>query len=130
MKFFPGAKARNKIFIFIFLIFIFCLSFFLRTFFTSPTVFSDGLIKYNDDAMYHMRFFENMLLGGHFPSFIYFDAFTNFPHGTYDNIAPLFDFVLALFIWIITWGKPTIDVVNKVAPYYPVFLGSLIPSVI
>jgi dolichyl-diphosphooligosaccharide--protein glycosyltransferase len=118
---------NKKLVIFIFLFLIFCLSFFIRTYFSYNIIFSDGAVKYGDDAMYHMRFLENLLLGGHFPSFIYFDAFTNFPHGTYDGIAPLYDFILACVIWLISLGKPTLEVINKIAPFYPVFLGSLIP---
>jgi len=121
---------RNKIIVFVFLLLIFFLAFFIRAYFPYKTVFSEGVVKYPDDAMYHMRFLENMLLGGHFPQFIYFDPYTNFPHGTYSSPAPLYDFVLAVFIWLISFGKPTIEIINKVAPFYPSFLGSLIPIVV
>jgi len=112
------------------LILIFCLAFFIRVYFPYKIIFSDNIVKYTDDAIYHMRFLENMLLGGHFPSFNYFDPFTNFPHGTYSRIAPLYDFILALIIWLVSFGKPTIEIINKIAPFYPVFLGSLIPIVV
>lgn len=127
---FSNSKIKNKIIVFTFLFLIFCLAFFVRTYFPYKIVFSDGIIKYNDDAVYHMRFLENMLLGGHFPSFFYFDPFTNFPHGTYSSPAPLYDFILAVFIWLVSFGKPTIEIVKKIAPFYPAFLGSLIPIVI
>jgi len=130
IKIFLQKKTRDKIFIFIFLFLFFCFAFFIRTYFYYEVVFSDGIVKYTEDAMYHMRYLENMLLGGHFPSFMYFDPHSAFPHGTYNKIAPLYDFILALIIWLVSFGKPTIEIVNKIAPFYPVVLGSLAPIVI
>jgi dolichyl-diphosphooligosaccharide--protein glycosyltransferase len=77
-----------------------------------------------------MRVLENMLLGSHFPNFINFDPYVNFPYGAYIKMAPLYDFVLAGFIWIISFGKPSLEIINNIAPFYPVFLGSLIPIVV
>ena len=114
IKIFLQKKTRDKIFIFIFLFLIFCFAFFIRTYFYYEVVFSDGIVKYTEDAMYHMRYLENMLLGGHFPSFMYFDPYSAFPHGTYNKIAPLYDFILALIIWLVSFGKPTIEIVNKI----------------
>src|SRR3989344_4542468 len=125
-----NSKFKAKAVVFLFLVLIFCLAFFIRTYFSYKAVFSNGIVKYGDDGIYHMRFLENMLLGGHFPSFIHFDPYTNFPYGTYNGIAPLYDFVLAFIIWLISFGKPTLEIVNKAAPFYPVVLGSLIPIVI
>lgn len=112
------------------LIAIFIFSFFIRTFFCYKSIFTSGGVKYIDDAMYHMRILENILLGGHFPKFIYFDPYVNFPYGAYDKIAPMYDFILAIFIWLISFGNPTVELINKIAPFYPVFLGSLTPIVI
>jgi len=72
-----------------------------------------------------MRLVENMLLGGHFPRWMYFDAYTYFPYGTYIHFAPLYDWLLALIIWLVSLGKPTLEIINKVAPFYPAVLGSL-----
>lgn len=105
---------------------IFALALFLRVYFSWDTVFSDP-IKYSaDDGVYHMRLVENQLLGGHFPWRINFDPFTNFPNGTYMYFAPLYDFLLSLIIWIISFGKPTLEIINKVAPFYPAVIGSLV----
>jgi dolichyl-diphosphooligosaccharide--protein glycosyltransferase len=124
-------KIRKKIISFILLFLIFCFSFFIRFYFVYKGIFYDGVVHYGDDSMYIMRVFENMLLGGHFPKPVYFDSFTNFPHGTYSQIPSfLFNFLPAFFIWVVSFGKPTLELVNKIAPFYPVFLGSLIPIVI
>lgn len=111
---------------FFLLLLICCFAFFIRTYFSYGAIFSDGIVKYIDDGVYHMRFLENLLLGGHFPRFIYFDAFTNFPHGS-STVPPMYDLILGVFIWIISFGKPTTEIINKIAPFYPVFLGSLVP---
>src|SRR3989338_8399244 len=86
---FKDVATRNKILVFATLFLIVCFTFFIRIYFCWGDIFSDGVVKYIDDANYHMRFLENMLLGGHFPNFIYFDPFTNFPHGSY-SIAPFY----------------------------------------
>lgn len=112
------------------LILIFLTAFFIRVFFSWDSVFSDP-IKYSaDDGIYHMRLVENMLLGGHFPFRIYFDPFTNFPYGTYIHFTPLYDWLLALIIWIISFGKPTLEIINKIAPFYPAVMGALLIFVI
>ena len=114
----------------ILLLLIVIFAFFIRVYFPYNIVFSDGFIKYGDDAIYHMRFLENMLLGGHFPSFFYFDPFVNFPHGIYASLAPFYDLFLASVIWLISFGKPTQEIINKIAPFYPAVLGSIIPIAI
>lgn len=127
---YPKSKLKSKIVIVFLLLLIVSLAFFIRVYFCYNLVYSDGLVKYNDDGMYHMRNLENLLLGGHFPSSMRFDPYLNFPHGTYIGMAPLFDLILAVIIWLISFGKPTIELINKVAPFYPAVLGSLIPIVI
>ena len=120
----------NAIVIFILLFLIFCFTVFARTFFSYDAVFSEP-IKYSfDDGVYYMRLVENLLLGNNFPNWIYFDAFTNFPNGTYIHFAPLFGWLLALIIWIISFGKPTLEIINKIAPFYPVVLGSSLVFVV
>jgi dolichyl-diphosphooligosaccharide--protein glycosyltransferase len=112
------------------LILIFLTVFFIRVFFSWEAVFSDP-IKYSaDDGIYHMRLVENMLLGGHFPFRIYFDPLTNFPYGTYIHFTPLYDWLLAIIIWIISFGKPTLEIINKIAPFYPAVMGALLIFVV
>jgi dolichyl-diphosphooligosaccharide--protein glycosyltransferase len=104
---------------------IFAFSLFLRIYFPWESVFSEPIKYAADDGVYHMRLVENMLLGGHFPQRIYFDAFTYFPYGTYIHFAPLYDWLLAIIIWLISLGKPTLEIINKIAPFYPAVLGGL-----
>ncbi|MFA5392132.1 MAG: oligosaccharyl transferase, archaeosortase A system-associated [Candidatus Paceibacterota bacterium] len=119
-----GTK-KEKIVVGILLFLIFIGSFFLRVYFPWNSVFSDPIKYTADDGVYHMRLVENMLLGGHFPSRLYFDAYTYFPYGTYIHFAPLYDWLLAAIIWLISFGRPTLSLINKIAPFYPAILGSL-----
>ena len=103
---------------------VFCFGLVIRIWPSWSVVFSDP-VKYSaDDGIYHMRLVENMLLGGHFPFRIYFDPFTNFPHGTYIHFTPLFDWLLAVIIWLASLGKPTLEMINKIAPFYPAVMGA------
>jgi len=134
------------------LVLIFAFALFIRIYFSWDIVFSDPInpvrnnsqissensvaksqdlnsisnwVKYSsDDGIYHMRLVENMLLGGHFPFRIYFDPFTNFPYGTYIHFTPLYDWLLAVIIWVVALGKPTLEIINKVAPFYPAVMGA------
>lgn len=115
---------KGKIFIFSALILLFAFSLFVRIFFMYGTVFSDPVKFGADDAVYHMRLVENELLGNHFPKLINFDAFTFFPYGTDNNIAPFFDQLLASFILIVGLGKPSQQLINNIAPFFPAILGS------
>ena len=116
---------KKKIIIGLLLFLIVAFSLFLRVYFPWSSVFSEPIKYAADDGVYHMRLVENMLLGGHFPQRLYFDAFTYFPYGTYIHFAPLYDWLLAVIIWIIGLGHPTLVLINKIAPFYPAVLGSL-----
>lgn len=121
---------KKKIVVGVLLFLIFVISLFLRVYFPWDSVFSDPIKYAADDGVYHMRLVENMLLGGHFPSRIYFDAYTYFPYGTYIHFAPLYEWLLAFIIWIVGFGHPTLALINKIAPFYPAVLGSLTVLVI
>jgi dolichyl-diphosphooligosaccharide--protein glycosyltransferase len=111
---------KNIVFIALVAIFIFALA--IRILPSFDIVFSDP-VKYSyDDGIYHMRLVENMLLGNH--SRIYFDPFTNFPHGSYIHFTPLFDWIFAAVIWLISLGKPTLESINKIAPFIPAVMGA------
>lgn len=127
-------KKKNKKFIIAAILFlIFSLAFFFRVYFSYDKVFDQtpfsaenpGIKYAADDGVYHMRLVENMLLGGHFPKRIYFDPYTYFPYGTYIHLAPLYSWILAGPIWLISKGKPTLELINKIAPFIPAVLGSL-----
>jgi dolichyl-diphosphooligosaccharide--protein glycosyltransferase len=119
-------KINTKIITIVLLVSIFILALFLRVYFSYGPVISDP-VKYSfDDGVYHMRLVENELLGNHFPNRINFDPYTNFPNGTYIHFAPLYDWLLCLIIWLISFGHPTIKLINSIAPFYPAVMGSLI----
>jgi len=115
----------KKIFPIILLFLIFTLALFFRIYFCYDKVFSDPIKYAADDGVYHMRLVENELLGEHFPRRIYFDAYTYFPYGTYIYFTPLYDQLLAGTIWLVSLGQPSLELINKIAPFYPAVLGSL-----
>ena len=117
---------RKNILFFVILLFIFILAFFVRVYFCYDKVLSNPIKYAADDGIYHMRLVENELLGGHFPHRIYFDPFTYFPYGTYIHFTPLYDQLLAGIIWMIGLGHSSLELINKIAPFYPVVLGSLV----
>lgn len=113
---------KNAFAIILTAIFAFCLL--VRILPSWDIVFSDP-VKYSaDDGIYHMRLVENMLLGGHFPFRIYFDPYTNFPNGSYIHFTPLFDWIMAVIIWLISFGKPTLESINRIAPFVSAIMGS------
>ncbi len=116
---------KEKIIVGFLLFIILAFSLFLRIYLPWDNIFSEPIKYTADDGVYHMRIIENLLLGGYFPKWIYFDAYTNFPYGTYIHFAPLYDWLLALIIWIISLGKPTLEIINQIAPFYPAVLGTL-----
>lgn len=125
LNFFQKLIKNEKVIIGFLLFLVIAFSFFLRVYFPWESVFSEPIKYAADDGVYHMRLVENMLLGGHFPQWINFDAYTYFPYGTYIHFAPLYDWLLALIIWLISFGKPTLEIINQIAPFYPAILGSL-----
>ncbi|MBM3250939.1 MAG: oligosaccharyl transferase, archaeosortase A system-associated [Candidatus Nealsonbacteria bacterium] len=117
---------KQKIIVIVILFLIFFLALFLRIYFSYDKVFSEPIRYASDDGVYHMRLLENELLGNHFPRRIYFDPYTYFPYGTYIHFAPLYTQLLAVFIWLVGFGRPTLELINKIAPFYPAVLGSLV----
>ncbi len=118
-------KIKKKYFVFFFLVLILAMTFFLRVYFPWESVFQDPVRYAADDGVYHMRLIENMVLGDHFPQRLFFDAYTNFPQGTYIIFAPFYDYLIGFVIWIAAWGNPTIETVHAIAPFYPPALGTL-----
>jgi len=118
-------KIRIKILIPGLLVLIFALALFLRIYYPYGEVFQEPIRYAADDGVYHMRLVENMLLGHHFPKRIYFDPYTYFPHGTYIHFGPLYDQLIAGFVLIFSGFKPTLEVINSIAPFFPAVLGSL-----
>jgi dolichyl-diphosphooligosaccharide--protein glycosyltransferase len=101
------------------------IAFFLNIDLPWDSFFQEPLRYAGDDGVYHMRLVENMLLGNNFPKSIFFDPFTYFPYGTYIHFAPLYDFLIAAVIWLISLGQPTLEIINKIAPFCPPVLSGL-----
>lgn len=116
---------KKKLLTILLLLLIFVWALFLRIYFCHDAIFSDPIKYASDDGVYHMRLVENLLLGGHYPYRIMFDPYTYFPYGSYNYFAPLNDQLLAGVIWVAGWGHPTLELINKIAPYYPAILGAL-----
>lgn len=86
---------------------------------------SNGFVRFGgNDPWYHLRNVESILYN--YPNMLWFDAYTSFPKGTGQIFAPLFDMVLATFIWVITLGNPTPEQIQTLCAYYPAILGALV----
>ena len=97
---------------------------FIRVYFPYDQVFSGGSFWGGDpDACYHMRLVENLLQ--HFPHRIYFDAYSNYPHGFVVGWPPFYDWLLAIPPWIIGLGHPSQHTVETVCAFIPAVLGAL-----
>ncbi|SES95869.1 dolichyl-diphosphooligosaccharide--protein glycosyltransferase [Methanococcoides vulcani] len=103
----------------------FLIALYLRTIPKAGVFLSNGFVRFGgNDPWYHLRNVESIL--NNFPHMIWFDAYTQYPNGTHQVFAPLFDMVLATVIWIIGLGSPTLDQIYTICAYYPTILGSLV----
>ena len=110
------------------LVLIFLLSLFIRGYLPFDTIFGGGYIRFGgNDPWYNLRLVENTL--HNFPHRIYFDAFTHLPHGTEVPFAPLFDYLIAVVIWIIGLGNPYAvlreEGIKTIFVWFPPVLGAL-----
>ena len=108
---------------------LFALSLSIRVIPPYDSVLSGTFVRFSgNQPWYSMRLVENTL--HNFPHRIYFDAFTNYPHGTSVPVAPLFDYSLAVIIWIIGLGNPFATLgqhgIEVIGAWYPAVLGALI----
>ncbi|NQE44551.1 Dolichyl-monophosphooligosaccharide--protein glycotransferase AglB, partial [ANME-1 cluster archaeon GoMg2] len=92
------------------------------------SIFSGAFVRFGgNDPWYNMRLVENTL--HHFPHRIYFDALTQYPHGTNVPFAPLFDYMLAVLIWLIGLGNPYATLgehgIEVIGAWFPAVLGAL-----
>ncbi|MHC1611211.1 MAG: oligosaccharyl transferase, archaeosortase A system-associated [Candidatus Methanospirareceae archaeon] len=107
---------------------LFVLSLYIRVVLPYDSVFTSSFVRFGgNDPWYNMRLVENTL--HNFPHRIYFDAFTGYPHGTNVPFAPLFDYLLAVIIWIIGLGNPYATLgehgIEVIGAWYPAILGAL-----
>ncbi|RNI15817.1 oligosaccharyl transferase, archaeosortase A system-associated [Methanohalophilus sp. RSK] len=103
----------------------FLIAFYIRTVPKAGVFLSNGFVRFGgNDPWYHLRNVESIL--HNFPNMLWFDAYTQYPEGTHQIFAPLFDMLLATIIWILGFGNPSQDLTNTVCAYYPAFLGALV----
>nr|QNO54870.1 hypothetical protein GHJHFCIO_00020 [Methanosarcinales archaeon ANME-1 ERB7] len=110
------------------LVAIFCVSLYIRGVLPYASVFTDAFVKFGgNDPWYKMRVVENTLQN--FPHRMYFDPFTYYPHGTHLGVGPLFDYLLAVIIWLIGLGNPFATLgqhgIEVIGAWYPAVLGAL-----
>lgn len=103
----------------------FLIAFYLRTIPKAGVFISSEFVRFGgNDPWYHLRNVESIL--HNYPHMIWFDAYTNYPTGTDQVFAPLYDLFLATIIWVIGFGNPGQDLTYTVCAYFPVVLGALV----
>ncbi|MDG6242762.1 MAG: oligosaccharyl transferase, archaeosortase A system-associated [Methanolobus sp.] len=107
------------------LIISFIIAFYIRTIPKASVFISDTFVRFGgNDPWYHLRNVESII--HNFPSMIWFDAYTQFPNGSNQVFAPLYDMVLATIIWVLGAGNPDQNLIYTVSAYYPAVLGALV----
>ncbi|WP_292468782.1 oligosaccharyl transferase, archaeosortase A system-associated [Methanolobus sp.] len=100
-------------------------SFYIRTIPKAGVFISENFVRFGgNDPWYHLRNVESIV--HNFPHMLWFDAYTQFPNGTNQVFAPLYDMVLATIIWVLGAGNPSQGLLNTVSAYYPSILGALV----
>ncbi|MGQ9844004.1 MAG: STT3 domain-containing protein [Spirochaetota bacterium] len=76
------------------------------------------------DPFYHAH--RVLITANNFPHVPSFDYYISYPDGAYCIWPPLFDFLPAFLIYIISAGKPNINQIEMVCGIYPVVWGLLV----
>jgi len=107
------------------IVFALCgIALFIRVYFPYDSVFSDGVVWFKGaDPWYQMRLVDNFI--HHFPHRIYFDAFTNYPHGFAIGWPPFYTWLIGGGAWIIGLGHPSQYTAETVGAFTPAVLGTL-----
>ncbi|KXS41978.1 MAG: dolichyl-diphosphooligosaccharide--protein glycosyltransferase, partial [Methanolobus sp. T82-4] len=104
------------------LILTFIISFYIRTG-SKASVISEKFVRFGgNDPWYHMRVVDVIL--SNYPHTMWFESFTRFPTGQNMVFAPLFDWMLASLIYILTLGNPTPHQIEVIGAYFPALLGA------
>ncbi|WP_319508454.1 oligosaccharyl transferase, archaeosortase A system-associated [uncultured Methanolobus sp.] len=107
------------------LIISFLVAFYIRTIPKAGVFISDTFVRFGgNDPWYHLRNVESIV--HNFPNMLWFDAYTQFPNGTNQVFAPLYDMALATIIWVLGFGNPDDSLIYSVSAYYPSILGALV----
>lgn len=102
---------------------IFLAAFFIRSIHFSDIFSSSGVMFTDPDSLYHLR--RILLMLNDFPSFTVIDKYTGFPEGIVCNLPYGFDFIIALFSWIIGFGSPSRELVEVLSAFVSPLLGAL-----
>lgn len=103
----------------------FLISLYIRLGSKDSVILSNGFVRFGEnDPWYHMRLVEIIL--HNYPHVPWYEPFTMFPTGQGVVFAPLFDWVLATIIYIVTLGNPTMHQIEVIGAYYPAFIGALV----
>ncbi|MDK2947126.1 MAG: dolichyl-phosphooligosaccharide-protein glycotransferase, partial [Methanolobus sp.] len=96
-------------------------SFYIRTGSKATVILSENFVRFGgNDPWYHMRVVTAIL--HNYPHTLWFDPYTLFPVGQRMVFAPLFDWVLASLIYILTLGNPTTHQMEVIGAYFPAIL--------
>ncbi|UGV40292.1 oligosaccharyl transferase, archaeosortase A system-associated [Methanococcoides orientis] len=107
------------------LIISFLIALYIRTIPKASVFLSNGFVRFGgNDPWYHLRNVESIV--HNFPNILWFDAYTQYPNGTRQIFAPLFDLVLSSIIWFLGFGNPDQELIYRVCAYYPAFLGAIV----
>ncbi|MBN1133414.1 MAG: oligosaccharyl transferase, archaeosortase A system-associated [Methanosarcinaceae archaeon] len=110
---------------FIGVIISFLIALYIRTGSSASVFLSNGFVRFGgNDPWYHMRVVDTIL--HNFPHTLWFEAYTQYPNGQEMVFAPLYDWVLAVIIYILTLGNPTTHEMEVIGAYFPAFLGALV----
>src|SRR5665648_356970 len=101
------------------------IAFYIRIQTKASVISPDGFVRFGgNDPWYHMRIVDTIL--HNFPHTLWFEAYTLYPTGRGLAFAPLFDWVLAVVIYILTLGNPTTSEMEVIGAYFPAVLGALV----
>ncbi|WP_094226521.1 oligosaccharyl transferase, archaeosortase A system-associated [Methanolobus psychrotolerans] len=100
-------------------------SFYIRTGSKASVILSENFVRFGgNDPWYHMRVVSTIL--HNYPHNLWFEAYTLFPTGQRMVFAPLFDWVLASLIYVLTLGNPSTHQMEVIGAYFPALLGTLV----
>ena len=103
----------------------FLIALYIRTGSSSSVFLSNGFVRFGgNDPWYHMRVVDTIL--HNFPHSLWFEAYTKYPNGQAMVFAPLYDWVLAVIIYILTLGNPTTHEMEVIGAYFPAIIGALV----
>lgn len=120
----PKLSSSNLIY-FIGIAISFLIAIYIRTVPKAGVFISETFTRFGgNDPWYHLRNVESIVQN--YPHMLWFDAHTQYPNGSNQVFAPLFDYFLSTVIWIIGLGNPDQNLINTICAYNPVILGALV----